>query len=145
MEFEGEGREGIRAKRLSALLQEEISRIICYELKDPRFRTQNLCTVTRVKMAADMKSASVNVSVLGKPEEQRRVLSALQHASSYIQSRLFHMLRLRYTPLLTFFLDHSIEKSIRVSHIIDECAREIEEKEKSKEIGASPESEENQT
>jgi ribosome-binding factor A len=72
-------------------------------------------------------------------------LSALQHASSYIQSRLSQTLRLRYTPLLVFFLDHSIEESIRVSHIIDECAREIEEKEKSKEIGASPEPEEDQT
>jgi ribosome-binding factor A len=141
MEFEEERKGSIRAKRMSALLREEISRIICYELKDPRICAQNLCTVTRVKMALDMKSASVNVSVLGKVAEQRRVLTALQHASSYIQSRLSHILKLRHTPVLTFFLDHSIEKSIRVSHIIDECAREIEEKEKSKEIGSSSEQE----
>ena len=116
MEFEGEGKESIRTKRMSSLLKEEISRIICYELKDPRFSVHNLCTVTRVKVAQDMKSANVNVSVLGKPAEQRRVLHALQHAASYIQSRLFQSLRLRYTPLLTFFLDHSIEKSIRISY-----------------------------
>jgi ribosome-binding factor A len=137
MEFEEEGKESIRAKRTSALLREEISRIICYELKDPRLSAQNLCTVTKVKVASDMKSANVNVSVLGKPAEQRKVLSALQHASSYIQSRLSHILRLRYTPILTFFLDHSIEKSIHISHIIDECAREIEEKQKKEETDSS--------
>jgi len=137
MEFEREGKESIRTKRMSALLREEISRIICYELKDPRLSAQNLCTVTSVKVASDMKSANVNVSVLGKPAEQRRVLCALQHASSYIHSRLFQSLRLRYTPILTFFLDHSIEKSIHISHIIDECAREIEEKQKREQNGSS--------
>ncbi len=110
-------KESHRKERITGLIQQEISKIILREMNDPRC---GLCTVTRVQLADDLKSAKVYVSVLGDESKQRTVMRGLQHARGFIQRRLFQEVKLRHTPTISFHLDHSIEESIKISQILRE-------------------------
>jgi len=51
-----------RSERVADLLREEIAQIVSYELQDPRLA---LVTVTDVRMAANLKSAKIYVTIAG--------------------------------------------------------------------------------
>jgi len=110
-------RESHRREKVEGLVKQVISRIIIHEMKDPRC---GFCTVTGVKISKDLKSASVFVSVLGEEAEQRNTLRSLEHAKAFIQKRLFQEVRMKYTPVISFFQDRSIERSVRISQILRE-------------------------
>ncbi len=110
-------KESHRREKVEELIRHEISRIILQELSDPRIA---LCTITRVELARDLKSANVHVSVLGEEANQRTTMRGLKHARGFIQKRLFQELSLRYPPAISFHIDHSIERSIRISRILRE-------------------------
>jgi ribosome-binding factor A len=110
-------KESHRKERVAGLIKQEISRIILMELRDPR---AGFCTVTRVALSGDMKSAVVYVSVLGEEAEQRTTMRGLEHARGFIQRRLFEAVELRNPPVIKFQLDHSIEKSIKIAQILRE-------------------------
>lgn len=96
-----------RVERLSESVKQEVSKIILYELKDPRI---SFITVTNVELASDLKRAKVYISVLGDALTQRKTLQALEHARGFIQAKVGAHLQIRYTPLLTFYLDESLKK-----------------------------------
>ena len=64
-------RESHRKEKVEGLIKQEVSKIITQELKDPRVA---FCTVTRVRLSADLKSANISVSVLGDEASQRNTL-----------------------------------------------------------------------
>ncbi len=141
-------KESHRRERVAGLIQQEISRIILQELKDPR---AGFCTITRVSLSGDMKSAVVFVSVLGEEPEQKTTMRGLEHARGFIQRRLFEEVKLRNPPVIQFQLDHSIERSIRISRILrEEGVPETdgfggEEDEKSEEAGTDEQGEADRT
>lgn len=110
-------RESHRREKVEVLVQQEISRILLHELSDPRC---GFCTVTRVGISADLQNANVYVSVLGDEGRQRTALRGLQHAKGYVQRLLFKNLRLKRPLDVSFHIDHSIERSIRISRILSE-------------------------
>jgi ribosome-binding factor A len=89
------------------------------ELKDPRI---GLTTVTGVDTAADLRHATVYVSVLGSGRKQRASLLGLEAAHGILQSRLARELRLKRTPQLTFEYDPTVERGVRMTRLIDELA-----------------------
>lgn len=109
-----------RVERLSESVKQEVSKIILYELKDPRI---SFITVTNVELASDLKRAKVYISVLGDALTQRKTLQALEHARGFIQAKVGAHLQIRYTPLLTFYLDESLKKSQHISNLIDEAVK----------------------
>ena len=48
----------------------------------------------------------------------------MNHARGFVQTRVAKEVKLRFAPIIKFLLDESIEKSIRVSKILDDLARE---------------------
>jgi ribosome-binding factor A len=110
-------KESHRREKVAGLIKQEVSRIILQELNDPR---AGFCTVTRVSLSGDMKTALIHVSVLGEEAEQRTTMRGLEHARGFIQRRLFEELELRHPPVIRFQLDHSIERSIRITQILRE-------------------------
>lgn len=110
-------RESHRKEKVEGLIKQEVSKIITQELKDPRVA---FCTVISAHLSADLKTANVSVSVMGDEASQRNTLRGLEHARSFIQRRLFQELELKYVPSVVFHLDHSIERSIRISKILRE-------------------------
>lgn len=109
-----------RLEKIAEALKREISKVIFYELKDPRI---NLVTVTKTEPSDDLRMAKVYVSVIGDETKKRTTLNALKHARGYIQSIIGKQLELRYTPVLRFLLDDSAGKSVHLSKLIDDTMR----------------------
>jgi ribosome-binding factor A len=89
------------------------------ELKDPRI---GLVTVTGVDTTADLRRATVYVSVLGSVRRRNATLQGLEAAHGLLQGRLARELRMKRTPQLTFEYDPSVERGVRMTQLIDELA-----------------------
>ena len=89
------------------------------ELKDPRI---GLVTITGVQTTHDLRQATVFVSVLGSTRKRKATLQGLAAAHGILQGRLARELRMKRTPQLTFEYDPSVERGVRMTHLIDELA-----------------------
>ena len=105
-----------RPERIAETLREEIAQIVGYELEDPRL---TLVTVTEVRVADDLRDASVYVTISGDEAEHLTALRALRHAAPYVRKQLGFALNLRHTPALHFVRDTVEEKAERVSSLIE--------------------------
>src|ERR1700693_2601334 len=101
--------EAIRAALAEGLL----------ELKDPRI---GFVTVTGVETSPDLRHARVWVSVLGSEKKRKSSLEGLTSAHGVLQARIAGELRLKRTPQLAFEYDPTVERGVRMSHLIDELA-----------------------
>lgn len=90
---------------------------ILTELRDPRVKN---VTVTSVEVAPDMKSAKVNVSIMGDETQQRLTLNTLQNAAGFLQHRIADRIETRYTPRLQFQMDKGVKNSLEVARILAE-------------------------
>src|SRR5207237_345753 len=90
---------------------------ILTELRDPRVKN---VTVVGVDVLPDMKSAKVNVSIMGSEKEQHLSLAGLQNAAGFLQRKIAYRIETRYTPRLTFVLDKGVKKSLEISRILRE-------------------------
>lgn len=105
-----------RPERIADTLREEITQIVGYELEDPRLVS---VTVTDVRVADDLRDASVYVTVEGDEEEHDKALRALQHAAPYVRKQLGFALNLRHTPALHFVRDTVEEQATRVDTLLE--------------------------
>jgi len=118
---------GARMRRINEVLREVVGATIAGDLSDPRI---GFVTVTAVETSPDLRSAKVYVSVLGDEEEREATLSALRSSHGVIQSRIAAETRMKRTPTLTFHYDDTIEKGVRISHLLEETADSGEEGER---------------
>jgi ribosome-binding factor A len=109
-----------RPERIAETLREEIAQIVGYELEDPRLTA---VTVTEVRVADDLRDASVYVTVAGDEQEHLKALRALQHAAPYVRKQLGFALNLRHTPALHFVRDTVEEKASRVDTLLEGIER----------------------
>ena len=116
--------KSIRRARIASQLREEISRIIQFDLKDPRI---GFLSVLSVEPTVDLKECKVYVSIMGKESQQRTSMRGLEAARGKIQSLLITQIRLRETPILRFILDESHQKSQAIEDVI-KAARDEDEK-----------------
>lgn len=86
------------------------------EVKDPRIH-QGLLSVTAVEASGDLKYSKIYLSVLGL-EDEKSFKQGLKSASGWLRRELGQRLRLRNTPELTFFLDHSIEEGAHINSLL---------------------------
>ncbi|MBI5361099.1 MAG: 30S ribosome-binding factor RbfA [Planctomycetes bacterium] len=110
-----------RGERLSREFLRELSRIILFEMKDPRL---GFITITKVEISPDYRSAKVLLSILGDEVIQHRTLSALKHARGFIQKELCHNLRLKHIPELFFQIDKDLVEAMRVSELLNAIEKE---------------------
>lgn len=106
-----------RMLRVNELLQRELGRLV---ERDVAPRMEALVTLTRVSTSPDLRQARVYVSVLGGDEQRHEALRLLLECRKAMQSELGRCVRLKYTPVLTFHLDRTLEEADRVLSIINE-------------------------
>ncbi len=106
-----------RQRRVSDLIQEEISELLQKKVSDPRL---SFVTVTAVEVSADLRQAHIYVSTMGDQEARREMLAGLKHATGFLRHELGARLGLRYVPGLTFHLDDSLERSQRIMQLLDQ-------------------------
>ena len=111
-----------RPERIAETLREEIAQIVGYELEDPRL---TMVTVTEVRVADDLRDASVYVTVEGDEQEHEKALMALRHAAPYVRKQLGFALNLRHTPALHFVRDTVEEKASRVDALLQGIGKEV--------------------
>lgn len=123
--------KGFRRDRLASEIVKETSKIILYELRDPR---KGFVTVTRAKVSDDYRHAKVFVSIMGSAKEKKLVLGGLRHAQGFVQKELARRIQMRSFPEIQFEIDESIEKAFKITSTIDKLARER----KARESGQTP-------
>lgn len=123
--------KGFRKDRLASEIVKETSKIILYELRDPR---KGFVTVTRAKVSDDYRYAKIFVSIMGTPKEKKTVLGGLKHAQGFVQKELSRRIQMRSFPEIHFELDDSIEKAFKITNAIDALTRER----KAREAGQAP-------
>ena len=106
-----------RIRRINEAMREVLSGAITSELKDPRV---GFVTVTAVETSADLRHARVFVSVLGNPGERRRSMQALDNAHGFLQRRVGGELRMKNTPQIQFVYDDTIDRSIRITELLEQ-------------------------
>lgn len=112
-----------RIRRVNELLKQEIALIL------ERCDLQSgacLVSVSGVATSPDLRHAKVGISILGGQDEDRAaILRRIKDARTNIQSEMSRNVKLKYTPVLDFFLDSSIERGDNMLAII--AALEAEE------------------
>ncbi|MEW6440706.1 MAG: 30S ribosome-binding factor RbfA [bacterium] len=108
-----------RPQRLGGLLQEEVSRLLLREIKDPRIAG---VTLTSVKVSPDLRFAMIYFSVMGGPERQREATKGLQSARGMIKRELGRNLELQYVPDIEFLFDDSLEYAEHIDQLLKQIA-----------------------
>jgi ribosome-binding factor A len=110
-----------RMRRVDESVREVVAEGV-RQLKDPRI---GMVTVTGVRVTADLREATVYVSVLGGARRREASLAGLESAHGVLQARINRELTLRRTPHLTFEYDETVERGVRMTKLIDELAAEL--------------------
>lgn len=118
-----------RTSRLNSLLKEVISDIIRRDVKNPHVNA--LVTVTRVDITKDLRHAKVYISVIGTPDQKNETINALQSAAGFIAVQSSKEVVMRYFPALTFKLDDSVDRHMRIEELLSEIAQEKDAREHS--------------
>ena len=122
---------------LGSTIQRELAEMIQRDLTDPRLT--GFPSVTRVKVAPDISTADVFVSVMGTPGQQTAALHALQHSAGLMRTKLTRSLSLRVAPYLRFHIDEQLKKEIAILDLIRMANKEREEREAAAAAGDVPE------
>lgn len=105
-----------RKSRLEQDIKRYLSQIILINVRDPRL--DNNLSITDVKITEDMKYAKISVSFLGDEKKRIESVEILNKAKGYIRKELSNKLTTRFTPELNFFIDDSVENSIRINKLL---------------------------
>jgi ribosome-binding factor A len=105
-----------RLSRINELMKREISAYIERSFEFPGV----LVTIHDVETAVDLRSAMVHIGVIGTPDQTREVLRQLNNKRGVIQNAVVKRVVIRNTPQLTFLVDDSVERGVRILNILDE-------------------------
>ena len=104
-----------RVGRVRETLMREFSDIV-RGLKDPRVR---FVTVVDTDVSADLRHATMYVSVIGSEEERTGATKALQGATAYIRREVARRLPMRHVPEISVIYDETAERAFRLTALID--------------------------
>jgi ribosome-binding factor A len=96
--------------RVEALLKQEIARIIQQDFRS----NLGLVSITGIKLAKDLSSATVYYSHFGTESEQKKTFEKLSKSTTFIKMELGKHIRLKRIPNLVFRLDDSLERGFNI-------------------------------
>ena len=99
---------------------EAIRAVLADAVREVRDPAVGFVTLTGVDLSPDRRLARVFVSRLGIEAERDAAVSALNHAAAFLRHEVAVRARLRYTPVLRFVSDPTVERGSRVETIIRE-------------------------
>lgn len=109
-----------RLQRVSELLRREMSEII---RRDFAIEEVGLLTVNDVIVAPDLRTATAFIGFVGTKAQRNAAPERLESRASRIQQLLGGHLRLKWTPVVKFVLDDSVERGNRVIAILEEIEK----------------------
>ena len=103
--------------RMAEDIKREMTAIL-RELKDPRI--DKMLTIVRADLSGDMSNCKIYVSSFEGMERTVESVKGLKNASGFVRRELFHRLKMRKSPELTFVADNSIERSAEISRKLND-------------------------
>lgn len=112
-----------RTSRLGEQIQRELASLIQFEMKNPNL---GMVTINDVKVSKDLGYADVYFTVMGAKGEsdadiRKNTSRILNEAAGYLRSELAAMLKIRFTPLLRFHYDETLERGHYLTGLIREA------------------------
>lgn len=112
-------KEFSRTQRVSELIRRELATVIAREMDDPRLR---FVSITAVEVSRDLRNAKVYVTQIDAAADAGLDIRSLQKAAGFLRKRLADALTLKTMPALTFVYDHSIERGVELTRLIEQAA-----------------------
>jgi ribosome-binding factor A len=106
-----------RLERVNALLRREIGEALPLVMGSAGVDLAAI-TVTQVRVSRNLRNALVSVSILGHEGERGTILHRLAARHAGFQRLINRDLKLKYTPVLQFKLDTSIEKGDHILGVL---------------------------
>ena len=104
-----------RLERVNVLVRREIAESIPSVMSNAGIDLASVM-VSNVRVASNLRNATVSISILGHEKERGSILSAFRAKRNEFQKLINRDIRLKYTPVLQFVLDDSVEKG---DHVLD--------------------------
>jgi len=104
-----------RSQRVAEVIHQEISKLIQFQLKDPRL---GFVTITAVEVSGDNQHAKIYYTVIGDEKAQQDSTRALQSATGYMRRQLGRCLKMRTVPEIAFHYDKSIDYGNHIESLI---------------------------
>lgn len=115
-----------RQEKVARVVKEAVSDAIAQHLNDPRI--SGFVSITRVDMTADLRNASVYISIFGSDEAgQNKAFTAITHAKSRIQSFVASQVRSKFCPVLHFYKDEKFKKTLETLNLIDQAVKDLKD------------------
>ena len=112
-----------RMGRINEEFKKELSKIINYEIKDPRITA--MVSVTDVAVTNDLKYAKVYLSIFANSKEEKaETMAALKASKGFMKSKLAKTINLRQTPELQLVEDGSIEYGMHIDKLLKEVMKD---------------------
>lgn len=111
-----------RIDRLNSLLKEVITEVIRRDVHNPL--VNEFVTVSRVDISKDMRYAKVYISMIGTEIEKQNTQEALQSAAGFISIMASKKVVMRFFPALTFRIDDTVDKHMRIEELLKEIRTE---------------------
>jgi ribosome-binding factor A len=112
--------QGDRMRRVNEGVREVVSSALTSGDMDSRI---GFVTITQVRTSPDLRHATVFVSLLGEASQREESLAALDEARIGLQREIALHLRMKNTPKLKFEYDDTVDRSMRVTELINQEAR----------------------
>lgn len=112
-----------RIAKVRSLIQHELGTMIARDHAFPDV----LVTINDVDLTPDLRNAHIFIGVIGSPAKQQAAVDQLNASRGVLSSRLSKRVILRNTPHLHFKLDHSVERGVRVTALMEEIDKQLAE------------------
>ena len=112
-----------RLVRVRELLQRELGAILARDHAFPSV----LVTLNDVDITPDLKHAYFYIGVIGPEHKAQHVVDVLNQKHGELQTRVCKRVILKNTPRFHFRLDHSIERGVRITHIMETIDQQLAE------------------
>ncbi len=110
-----------RLIRVRELLQRELGTIIARDHAFPSV----LVTVNDVDITPDLKHAYIYIGVIGPQHRAEHVVEVLNQQHGELQTRVSKRVILKNTPRFHFRLDHSVERGVRITSIMETIDQQL--------------------
>lgn len=105
----------LRIEKLQELIKQEVSKMLIYDIKDPRI---GFVTVTDVEMTGDLREAKIFVSIMGNEDKIAESMQGLKSALGFIRREIGKRIKLRFTPEISIAPDKSLDYSEHIEKIL---------------------------
>lgn len=105
-----------RMRKVNEGVREVVSTALTSGDMDPRI---GFVTITDVRTSPDLRHAVVYVSMFGDESKREESLEALDESRIELQREIALHLRMKNTPKLRFEYDDTVDRSMRVTELIN--------------------------